>query len=182
MPRPVRCARPKNTKAAASGICAAQSSVLVRRRGLAARIASRAAVTRAVVVVTAVSFVVWFIGSSVLPDTRATLVARTCGVGVVGGGWSGDVAPAKQRGGGNSGTPPTLGITRPARHRPSGHKLTRPPMPQGLSAHPQGPTWPGPAGGPHNGDRPRASPPQARAQEAPRPSAASFSQPGTFLY
>src|SRR5215468_3847608 len=36
---------------------------------------------------------------------------------------------------GNSGTPPTLGITRPARHRPSGHKPSRPPMPQGLSAH-----------------------------------------------
>jgi hypothetical protein len=31
---------------AASGICAAHSSALVRRRGLAARIASRAAVTR----------------------------------------------------------------------------------------------------------------------------------------
>src|SRR5262249_48890301 len=39
-------------------------------------------------------------------------------------------------GAGHSGTPPTLGITRPAWHRPSGHKLSRPPMPQGLSAHP----------------------------------------------
>src|SRR5215475_12735383 len=96
MPRPVRCARPKNTKAAASGICTAQSSVLVRRRGLAARIASRAAVTRAVEVITAVSFVVYFIGSSVLSDTRATLVAGIC-VGVVGVGWSGDVAPAASR-------------------------------------------------------------------------------------
>jgi len=38
-------------------------------------------------------------------------------------------------GAGNSGTPPTLGVTRPARHRPSGHKLSRPPIPQGLSAH-----------------------------------------------
>src|SRR5262250_2032039 len=83
---PVRCVRPKNTKTAASGICAAQSSVLVRRRGLASRIASRAAVTRAVAVITAVSFVVCFIGSSFLPDTRATLVARTCAVGVVGVG------------------------------------------------------------------------------------------------
>src|SRR5262249_16744700 len=37
---------------------------------------------------------------------------------------------------GNPGTPPTLGTTRPARHRPSGHKLSGPPMPQGLSAGP----------------------------------------------
>src|SRR5215469_9114119 len=36
------------------------------------------------------------------------------------------------------GTPPTLGITRPARHRPRGHKPTRPPMPQGLPAGGQG--------------------------------------------
>src|SRR5262249_36677667 len=36
---------------------------------------------------------------------------------------------------GNSGTPPTLGITRPVGHRPNGHKLSRPPMPQGLSTH-----------------------------------------------
>jgi len=35
-------------------------------------------------VITAVSFVACFIGSSLLADTRATLVARTCGVGVVG--------------------------------------------------------------------------------------------------
>src|SRR6516164_7238594 len=53
---------------AASRICAAHSSVLVRRRGLAARMASRAAVTRAVGVITAVSFPVCLIGSSVLPD------------------------------------------------------------------------------------------------------------------
>ena len=54
-----------------------------------------------------------------------------------GDGWSGDVAPAEQCGAGeqDSGTPLTLGITRPVRHRPSGHKLSRPPMPQGLSAH-----------------------------------------------
>ena len=53
------------------------------------------------------------------------------------GRWSGDVAPAEQCGADeqDSGTPPTLGITRPVRHRPSGHKLSRPPMPQGLSAH-----------------------------------------------
>jgi len=69
------------------------------------------------------SSLVCFIRSSFLPDTRATLVARTCGVG---------------GGAGNPGTPPTLGITRSARHRPSGHKLSRPPMPQGLSAHPNG--------------------------------------------
>jgi hypothetical protein len=52
------------------------------------------------------------------------------------GGWSGDVAGAEQRGADeqDSGTPPTLGITRPARHRPSGHKPSRPPMPQGLFA------------------------------------------------
>src|SRR5262249_58051190 len=43
------------------------------------------------------------------------------------------------------GTPPTLGITRPARHRPRGHKPARPPMPQGLPAHPQRTTSPGPA-------------------------------------
>src|SRR5215471_4279070 len=86
MPPPGRCARPKNTKAAASGICAAQSSKLVRRRGLAARIACRAAVTRAVGVVTTVSFVVCLIGSSLPADTRATLVARTCGGVVVVGG------------------------------------------------------------------------------------------------
>src|SRR5215472_7346666 len=42
------------------------------------------------------------------------------------------------------GTPPTLGVTRPARHRPSGHKLSRPPMPQGLPAH-RPPAYPGPA-------------------------------------
>ena len=80
-------------KSAPITICAAHSSVLVRRRGLAARMASRAAVTRAAGVITAVSFVVCcigsslicFIGSSLLGDTRATLVARTCGVGVVGG-------------------------------------------------------------------------------------------------
>src|SRR5215468_3516077 len=145
MPRPVRCARPKNTKAAASGICAAQSSTLVRRRGLAARIASRAAVTRAVVVITAVSFVVCLIGSSVLPDTRATLVARTCGVGVVGVGGQvmSRLLSSAVGNAGNSGTPPTLGITRPVRHRPGGHKLSRPDMPQGLSAGPQRPTRPG---------------------------------------
>src|SRR5215469_8464530 len=83
---PVSLARAAITKTAAIRICAAQSSVLVRRRGLASRIASRAAVTRAVGVITAVSFVVCFIGSSLLADTRATLVARTCGVGVVGVG------------------------------------------------------------------------------------------------
>src|SRR5262245_8214661 len=83
--------------ATASGICTAQSSTLVRRGGLASRIASRAAVTRAVAVITAVSSLVCFIGSSLLPDTRTILVARTCGVGVV-GGWSGDVAPAEQYG------------------------------------------------------------------------------------
>src|SRR5215468_3735779 len=43
---------------------------------------------------------------------------------------------------GNSGTPPTLGITRPARHRPSGHKLNGPYMPQGILAGPQRPTGP----------------------------------------
>src|SRR5215472_8438689 len=42
------------------------------------------------------------------------------------------------------GTPPTLGVTRPARHRPSGHKLSRPPMPQGLPAH-RPPAYPGTA-------------------------------------
>src|SRR5215471_3929223 len=36
------------------------------------------------------------------------------------------------------GTRPTLGITRPARHRPRGHKPTGPPMPQGLPAGGQG--------------------------------------------
>src|SRR5262249_23118824 len=36
------------------------------------------------------------------------------------------------------GPPPPLGITRPARHRPRGHKPTRPPMPQGLPAGGQG--------------------------------------------
>ena len=77
----------ENTKNAASRICAAQSSVLVRRRGLASRIASRAAVTWAVGVIMAVSFLVCFIGSSLLPDTRATLVARTCGLGWW--GWAG---------------------------------------------------------------------------------------------
>src|SRR6516225_110679 len=94
MPPAARCTVPKNTKTTASGICAAQSSVLVRRRGLALRIARRAAVTRAVGVITAASFPVWvigsylvcFIGSSFLPDARATLVAWTCGVGVVGVG------------------------------------------------------------------------------------------------
>ena len=75
--------------------------------------------------------------------------------------------------------PPTLGITRPARHRPSGHKLSRPPMPQGLSACPQRPTRPGPARGQHNGDRPRASAP-ASARPRNRPAQRSlFSQPGT---
>src|SRR5262249_57104217 len=131
--------RLKNPKAAASGICAAQSSTLVRRRGLAARIASRAAVTRAVVVVTAVWFVVCFIGSSVLPDTRAALVARACGAGVVGVGGQvmSRLLNSAVGNAGNSGTPPTLGITGPVRHRPSGHKLSRPPMPQGLPAGPQ---------------------------------------------
>src|SRR6516162_9984714 len=74
-------------------ICAAHSSVPVRRRGLAARIASRAAVTRAVVVITAVSVVVCFIGSSLvcftgssfLPDIPGDLVRPDwCGGGV---GW-----------------------------------------------------------------------------------------------
>src|SRR5215467_4646410 len=113
-----------DTNSAASGICTAQSRMLVRRRGLAARIASRAAVTRAVGVITAVSFVVCLIGSSVLPDTRAALVARTCGVGVVGVGGQ-VMSPAEHCGADEQdfGTPPTLGIIRPARHRPSGHKL-----------------------------------------------------------
>jgi len=54
------------------------------------------------------------------------------------GRWSGDVAPAEQCGADeqDSGTPPTLGITRPVRHRPSGHKPSRPHMPQGVSAGP----------------------------------------------
>src|SRR5215471_12425176 len=71
---------------APSRICPAHSSTLVRRRALASRMASRAAVTWAVVVITAVSFVVCFIGSSLLAGTRVTLVARTCGGGVVGVG------------------------------------------------------------------------------------------------
>src|SRR5215472_9778076 len=77
------------------------------------------------------------------------------------------------------GTPPTLGITRPARHRPSGHKLSRPPMPQGLSAH-RPPAYPGPA-------RQEASTkatsrvtqdPQARVQERPA-QRGHVSPPGT---
>ena len=80
------------------------------------------------------------------------------------GGWSGDVAPAEQCGAHeqDSGTPPTLGITRTVRHRPSGHLLSRPYMPQGLSAVPQRPTRPGPAGSQHKSDWPRASRPSAR--------------------
>ena len=99
-----------------------------------------------------------------------------------GGGWSGDVAPAEQCGAGeqDSGTPPTLGITRPARHRPSGHKLSRPPMPQGLPAH-RPPAYPGPA-------RQEASTtatghvphhPQARVQENAPAQRGQVSQPGT---
>ena len=80
----IREARPRRRTSTASRICAAQSSVLVRRRGLASRIASRAALTRTVGVITAVSFVVCFIGSSLLPETRVTVVAWTCGAGVVG--------------------------------------------------------------------------------------------------
>src|SRR5262249_42402583 len=138
MPRPVRCARPKNTKAAASGICAAQSSTLVRRRGLAARNASRAAVTRAVVVVTAGWFVVCSVGSWALQDAGGALVAGAWGAGVVGGGGQvmSRLLNSAVGNAGNPGTPPTLGITGPVRHRPSGHKLSRPPMPQGLPAGP----------------------------------------------
>jgi len=64
---------------------------------------------------------------------------------------------------GNSGTPPTLGITRPVRHRPSGHKLSRPDMPQGLSAGPQRPTRPGLAEAGQPPDR------AERAEEHPGP-------------
>jgi hypothetical protein len=95
------------------------------------------------------------------------------------GGWSGDVAPAEQGGAGEQGrgTSPTLGITRPARHRPSGHKLSRPHMPQGLSAHPNG--LPGPARpeAPRKGGRPRAQHPHARARDNARPNAATSASP-----
>src|SRR6516162_3024425 len=65
--------------------------MLVRRRGLAARMASRAALTRPVVVITAVSVLVCFIGSSLvcvigsslLPDT-----GRPSSPGLVALGWS----------------------------------------------------------------------------------------------
>src|SRR5262249_32542250 len=79
---------------------------------------------------------------------------------------------------GNPGTPPTLGITRPARHRPSGHKLNRPPMPQGLppTAHRPTPAWPGGRPAPK---RPATclSTPKHRPENA-RPSAA-FQPAGT---
>src|SRR5262252_3299148 len=57
---------------------------------------------------------------------------------------------------GNSGTPPTLGITRPIRHRPRDHKIGRPHTPQGLAAGPQRPTRPSLAASQHKGDWPRA--------------------------
>ena len=80
------------------------------------------------------------------------------------------VTPARQ---------PTLGITRPVRHRPSGHKLSRPHMPQGLSAGPQRPTQPGLAGGQQLGDWPRASAP-ASARPRKRPlQCGQVSPPGT---
>ena len=97
------------------------------------------------------------------------------------GRWSGDVAPAEQCGADeqDSGTPPTLGITRPVRHRPSDHKPSRPHMPQGVSAGPQPAYRPGPAGGPRTGDWPGAS---ARTSARPRRRPAQrghLSQPGT---
>src|SRR5215472_12561142 len=79
-----------NTKA--SKICPAQSRAPVRRRRLASR-----AVTRAVVVITAVSFLVCFIGSSLLQTP-----GRPASPGLVAlgwwGGWSGDAAVAEQCG------------------------------------------------------------------------------------
>jgi hypothetical protein len=80
---------------------------------------------------------------------------------------------------GNSGTPPTLGITRPVRHRPSDNKLSGPHMPQGLSATAQTayPARPGPAGGPHKGDWPRASAPASARPGNARPSAAFSASP-----
>src|SRR5262249_45644271 len=112
-------------------------------------------------VITAVSFLVWFIGSylvcfigsSVLPDIRATSSPGICGVGVV------SVTL------GNPGTAPTLGITRPARHRPSGHKPSRPPMPQGLPAGPQRPT------GPARREARQSQDPAPRAEGHPGPPA-----------
>jgi hypothetical protein len=96
------------------------------------------------------------------------------------GGWSGDVAPAEQGGAGEQGrgTSPTLGITRPARHRPSGHKLSRPHMPQGLSAHPPTAYPARPGRRPHAkaaGHVPQH--PQARARDNARPNAATSASP-----
>src|SRR5215472_12098220 len=162
--------------------------MLVRRRGLAARMASRAAATRAEVVITAVSFLVCFIGSSLVVSSghrsfQTPGRPSSPGLVVLGwwGGWSGDVAPAEQGGAGEqgSGMPPTLGITRPARHRPSGHKLSRPPMPRGLSAHPQRPTRPGPAEANTTATGHVPQHPQARAQENAPAQRGHVSQPGT---
>src|SRR5262249_23469683 len=62
--------------------------------------------------------------------------------------------------------PPTLGITRPVRHRPSGQKLSSPHMPQGLSTHrPNG--LPDPAAGPHKADWLRASAPTSAPKKTP---------------